>query len=147
MNASLTDAEQQVWRSVLIVADLLRFRVAADVKPASGLSSADHSVLMRLNEAPDKRLGQQRLADDMFWSKSRLSHQLTRMEQRGLVARGTAPGGRGVEISLTDAGHEAVDAMEAAHAEAVRRHLFRVASEAELTVIVQLAERLKAREG
>jgi len=90
----LTPGERAAWRAVLLVADLLRFEVAAEVGPMTGLSPADHSVLMHLDEAPGRQIGQQNMANAMFWSKSRLSQQLTRMQERGLVERPVAKGFR-----------------------------------------------------
>ncbi|MDT7667415.1 MAG: hypothetical protein QOC74_198, partial [Pseudonocardiales bacterium] len=57
MTDPLTPAEREAWRAVLLVADILRFRVAAALRPFSDLSPADHSVLMRLVEAPEQRMG------------------------------------------------------------------------------------------
>jgi DNA-binding MarR family transcriptional regulator len=138
----LTPAERRVWRAALAVADILRFQVNEEMKPVSDLSSADHRILLRLDEAPGECMGQQRLADAMLWSKSRLSHQLKRMAARGLIERATAADGRGVEVFLTEAGKQVVREVEIVHANAVRRHLFEVATENELNALMQLAERL-----
>ncbi|GAB2736668.1 hypothetical protein GCM10010442_67030 [Kitasatospora kifunensis] len=48
MDDSLTPAELEAWHAVLTVADMLRFTVAAGVKPGTGLSWADHVVLMQV---------------------------------------------------------------------------------------------------
>src|SRR5882757_11159705 len=94
----LTPGERAAWRAVLLVGDLLRFEVAAEVGPVTGLSPADHSVLMHVDEAPGQQIGQQNLANAMFWSRSRLSRQLTRMQARGLVERTTDGGSPGVRV-------------------------------------------------
>jgi DNA-binding MarR family transcriptional regulator len=138
----LTPAEREAWRAVLLVADILRFRVAAALRPFSDLSPADHSVLMRLVEAPEQRMGQQRLANEMFWSKSRLSRQLSRMQARGLVERTTDNGARGVQIVLTAEGIDAVRAAAPAHADAVRRYFLETATEDEVAAFLRLAGRL-----
>jgi len=138
----LTPAELTAWRSVLLAADVLRFRVSAEIRPRTGLSPAEHSVLIHLDEAPDRRMGQRHLADELFWSKSRLSRQLTRMQARGLVNRTSDGGAPGVQVTLTDAGLEVIRAAAPVHADAVRRHLIDAASADELAAIVRLADRL-----
>jgi len=138
----LTPTERDAWRAVLLVADILRFRVAAALRPFSDLSPADHSVIMHLAEAPEQRLGQQRLANEIFWSKGRLSRQLSRMQARGLVERTTDSGTRGVQIVLTAKGSDAVRAAAPVHADAVRRHLLETATEDEIAAFVRLAGRL-----
>lgn len=142
--APLTPAETHVWRSVLIMGDLLRFRVSAEVRQVSDLSPTDHSVLLHLDEAPEGRVLQQRLATSMFWSKSRLSHQLTRMQARGLIERTTDEEIHGVWVSITEAGSEVVRTIAPAQARAVRERLFALATEEELTTLVRLADRLIA---
>jgi DNA-binding MarR family transcriptional regulator len=64
---------------------------------------------------------QNALAESTGWHRSRLSHQLTRMEQRGLLTRHGVDGG--VEVRLTDTGRDRAKAARPVHAAAVRRHL------------------------
>lgn len=140
---ALSADETHIWRSLLRLSDLLRFRVAADVREVSDLSPADHSVLLHLGEADGGRMLQQELASSMYWSKSRLSHQLARMAERDLVTRTPDPATRQMAISITAQGRAVLKAVTPAHATAIRRHLMNRASAEELTVLVQLAERIR----
>jgi DNA-binding MarR family transcriptional regulator len=63
---------------------------------------------------------QQELAKVMKWEKSRLSHQLTRMEDRRLIKRETADGA--VVIGLTKLGHQKLTEALPVRAESVKRH-------------------------
>ncbi|MFI6096488.1 MarR family winged helix-turn-helix transcriptional regulator [Lentzea sp. NPDC051213] len=140
MADNLTNGELEIWRSALKIADLLRYRVSLDVKEVSDLSQAEHSVLMHIKEA-GASIGQQRLADAMYWSKSRLSRQLTRMQTKGLIDRLLCDD-KSVLVKLTTQGRGALDVTDAIHAESVRRNLFAVATEEELTTLLRLADRL-----
>jgi DNA-binding MarR family transcriptional regulator len=142
VSETLTESERKIWRSALLLADLLRFRVASEIKPVTSLTSAEHSVLLHLFEAPGQQLGQQALADEMFWSKSRMSHQLTRMQGRGLVVRTSNRASNGVRISLAAAGKEIIEASADAHAKAIRRYLLDAGTDEELAVLVTLADRI-----
>ncbi|HEX4723176.1 MAG TPA: MarR family transcriptional regulator [Pseudonocardiaceae bacterium] len=142
-NTALSADETHIWRSLLRLSDLLRFRVAADVRKVSDLSAADHSVLLHLAETDSGRILQQDLASSMFWSKSRISHQLARMEARGLLTRMPDPNSRQIVVSITKDGRAVINAVTPAHANAVRRHLLDHATAEELTVLVQLAERIR----
>jgi DNA-binding MarR family transcriptional regulator len=116
------DAEEMaLWHAWKLAADTVRARIAEDITAAVGLSDADFGVLTRVAELGGGRMRQNALAESMGWHRSRLSHQLSRMEQRGLVTRQPADGG--VEVQLTDAGHERARLARPAHAAAVRRHL------------------------
>ena len=143
VSAALSADETHIWRSLLRLSDLLRFRIAADVRKVSDLSAADHSVLLHLAEADSGRMLQQDLASSMYWSKSRMSHQLARMEARGLLTRMPDSNLRQIVVSITKEGRSVINAVTPAHAAAVRRHLLSHATAEELTILVQLAERIR----
>src|SRR6185295_5870130 len=98
----------------------VRAAIGAKIARSTGLSDPDFGILTRLDDA-DGSLRQQDLATSMGWHRSRLSHQLTRMEHRGLVVRVTRD--PAVQVALTDAGRAAAAAARPVHARAVRRHL------------------------
>ncbi|MEV6610874.1 MarR family winged helix-turn-helix transcriptional regulator [Kutzneria sp. NPDC051319] len=113
--------EMALWHAWKSAADTVRARIAEDITAAVGLSDADFAVLTRVAELGGGRLRQNALAESVGWHRSRLSHQLSRMEHRDLLTRHPADGG--VEVHLTDAGHSLARRARPAHADAVRRHL------------------------
>jgi DNA-binding MarR family transcriptional regulator len=117
----LDAGELSLWHAWKLAADSVRARIAADITAAVGLSDADFGVLTRVAELGGGCMRQNALAESMGWHRSRLSHQLTRMEQRGLLTRHGVGGG--VEVRLTDTGRDRAQAARPVHAEAVRRHL------------------------
>jgi DNA-binding MarR family transcriptional regulator len=103
---------------------LLESRLARDLFQDSGLSMADCTVLSNLAEAEGRRWRLTALADHMRWSQSRLSHQVSRMEDHGLVTReAVADDGRGATIVLTRDGPMTVAAAAPARFDSVRRHM------------------------
>src|SRR5690349_1869814 len=88
----LTDAEMHTWRGYRRMRALLDLQLTRDLGTDSGLSDADYDVLTAVSEAPGRCLPLGALAAEIRWSASRLSHQVTRMEQRGLVTRGPSTG-------------------------------------------------------
>ena len=79
--------------------------MARDLLVDSGLSDADYMVLVHLSEAEAERMRMNDLAARLNWSKSRLSHQLARMQARGLVDRAECPSdARGAFAVLGPAG-------------------------------------------
>src|SRR5579875_3949840 len=92
----LSAEEARAWLGYRRMRALLDLQVTRDLARDSGLSDADYDVLSNVSEADEHRLRLGDLAAHMLWSKSRLSHHLTRMEQRGLLARQDVPSdGRG----------------------------------------------------
>ena len=118
----LTDDEQRAWRATVNLSQLLMRQLDRDLS-AHGLNGHDYEILVELSEAPDSRLRMTELADATSQSRSRLSHQISRMEARGLVRRDNCEGDkRGTFAVLTDAGIDAIKQVAPDHVENVRKH-------------------------
>jgi DNA-binding MarR family transcriptional regulator len=122
--AQLTGDEAALWTAWKQASERVRALVAADILAATGLSDPDFGVLTRVVEIGDGSLRQSELAQSLGWHRSRLSHHLSRMEQRGLITRQALAEG-GVEIRVTDTGRAGVAEARPIHAAAVREHLLR----------------------
>src|SRR6201999_1701539 len=123
--AWLSDDEQQTWRTYLRMSSLLPAALNRELQQDSGLTLPEYEVLVQLSETPQRRLRPFQICEALNWEQSRLSHQLTRMERRGLVTRREcAADGRGAFIELTAAGADAVDAAAPRHVATVRRLIF-----------------------
>ena len=117
----MTTRERATWRALTDTMEEFRGILAAQLLRDSNLSSADYQVLLAVSEASGRQMRSSRLAEAMGWERSRLSHQLSRMEQRGLVRRDyCATDGRGAEISLTAEGAETFRGATAPHMRAVK---------------------------
>lgn len=136
----LTDDEIRLWRAWKGATEVVRRRVADDIAAATGLSDPDFDVLSRLIHLGEGTLRQNQLAASMDWHRSRLSHQLSRMEQRGQVVRSSEGGG--VAVTITDAGRAAIDAARPVHAEAVRKHLSGLVPDGQTDAFVDALERI-----
>lgn len=118
----LTPEEQQAWRAHLATSKLLSRQLDRDLN-SFGLSINDYEILVVLSEAPDHQLRMTDLADATAQSRSRLSHQITRMEGGGLVRRESCPGDkRGLNAVLTSLGMETIERVAPHHVDSVRRH-------------------------
>lgn len=121
----LDERQQDVWRKWLRAHRELTAAIARQLQTDGALSLADFEVLVSVSEAPDGRLRATALADSMLWERSRLSHQVRRMEQRGLVQRADCEQDRrGAWVEITDAGRAALEKVAPGHVETVRGALF-----------------------
>lgn len=142
----LDDHEQRAWRAYQHLRQHLDARLRADLVRGSGMSDADYAVLVSLSEAPDFQLRSRELTEELQWEKSRLSHQISRMEKRGLVRRAECPtDARGAFIVLTEAGHEAIAHAAPRHVDAVRRYLIDGLTPAHLDALIDIAAIVAAR--
>ncbi|CAN5877757.1 MarR family transcriptional regulator [soil metagenome] len=137
----LTSEQMRAWRGYLGLVRVLDDRLSRDLQERSGLSMADYEILVRLSEAPERRLRMTELAQAAMVSKSRLSHQLTRMELRALVRREGCPSdGRGTFAVLTEQGYAALAAAAPGHVASVHEHLLDRLTPEQVSTLGDLSE-------
>ncbi len=120
-------------------------RINRELSERTGLSEADCEVLLALADSPRQAVRDLALRCGLEWEKSRLSHQLRRMEQRGLVERGTCvEDGRGSTVSLTAKGRAAAEAGKKVQDDAVRRCVTDVLTDAQYDQLGIIAELILA---
>ncbi|MEV8405774.1 MarR family transcriptional regulator [Streptomyces niveus] len=142
----LTEAEQRAWQAYRRMFLLLNAQLARDLAQDSGLSDADYDVLSALGASPDRRRRVSELADRMLWSRSRLSHHLARMQQRGLVVREECEtDGRGAVVVLTDEGTRTIEQAAPPHVESVRRHFIDLLSPEQIEAFATIGETVVGR--
>jgi len=117
------------WAAWKRACDTVMHEVEQEIGAVSGLSGADFAVLSRLVELGDGKLRQQELARLLGWERSRLSRQISRMEDRDLVARSAVSAAR--MLTATATGKKSLAAARPAHATAVRRALLRAVPDAD----------------
>lgn len=142
----LDEREARAWRGVIGVLQRLTAVLERELAQDAGLSGAEYTLLVPLSEASDGVLRARDLGRMVGWGRSRVSHQVTRMEKRGLVVREECDeDARGSMVRLTDAGRTAIVAAAPAHVAAVRRLFIDVLTDAELEVIGPALERVLDR--
>jgi DNA-binding MarR family transcriptional regulator len=121
----LSDEEQKAWRKLAAVFTLLPASLDAQLQHDAALTHFAYFALAMLSEAPDRALRMSELAARSSSSPSRLSHTISRLENRGFVRRTrAAEDGRGQVAQLTDEGMAAMVEMAPGHVQAVRRFVF-----------------------
>lgn len=139
----LDDREQRAWRAFLDVRRELLAALNRQLDRDAGLSGADYELLVPLSEASGQRMRPRDLGRRVDWDRSRLSHQLRRMQERGLVIREECyTDGRGAFIVLTDRGREAIEAAAPDHVRTVRRLFIDVLQPGEVETLISIYERV-----
>ena len=143
----LDDREQRAWRSFTAAMVRLKAALARELQRDSGLSGPDYDVLAKLSEAPDQRLRAYELGAATGWEKSRLSHHLTRMEQRGLVAREQCEGSRFFDVVLTEQGRATIEEAAPTHVAHVRDWFIDALTPEQLDALAEACDAITARLG
>jgi DNA-binding MarR family transcriptional regulator len=139
----LDPREDRAWRAFMHARHQLNASLNQHLLRDSGLSEADYEILAVLSEHPTGHMPAQELGALVQWEKSRLSHQIRRMQQRGLVAREANPAdGRSAIICLLPAGRRAIQDAAPQHVRNVRRHFIDLFTPAELDTFAALNERV-----
>ncbi|WP_099021419.1 MarR family winged helix-turn-helix transcriptional regulator [Mycolicibacterium palauense] len=142
----LSEPQQRLWRDYLEVTTRLNAAMNRQLQQACGLTLPDYDVLVALSEHGRMRVKD--LGETLGWEQSRLSHQLRRMRERGLVARfDSTADGRGAEIAVTGEGRAQLRAAAPGHAELVRATVFEGMSDPQARAVGAWLNRVRARLG
>lgn len=121
----LSDEEQRVWRAFRDAVDMLNAHMETQLQRDAGMPQAYYEVLVELSEAPDQVMRMSDLALATRSSRSRLSHAVSKLENKGWVRREACPTDkRGSFAHLTRDGFAAIEAAAPGHVEAVRAAVF-----------------------
>lgn len=152
MTRWLTIEEQAVWRAWLVASSMMKERLAGDLETATELTDEEYGLLVQLSEAEGRRLRMSSLAALGLHSRSRLSHSISRLVEKGWVTKQPCDTDRrGSWAALTRSGFEALEAAAPIHIQSVREHLLDPLTPNQVTQLGQictvLAEHLCSIEG
>ena len=83
----LNEREERAWRALQFMQMRLEGELARQLAADSGLSYPDYLVLVALTDHPTDGCGCSSSPSVLGWEKSRLSHHVARMADRGLVTK------------------------------------------------------------
>ena len=135
--------EQRAWRAYMYSWMLLEERLDRELTHEAGISHAYYEILVQLSETEGRQLRMSELAERCQSSRSRLSHAVSRLEERSWVRRQVcAEDGRGQLAVLTDEGFAALEAAAPIHVASVRSHLFDQLTPAQVAAMRDIGETL-----
>jgi DNA-binding MarR family transcriptional regulator len=142
----LTPAQLEAWQALTLLLARLPTALEAQLQRDSQLSYIEYYALAGLSERPDRTMRMSELAVLTNAELSRLSHLITRLQNRGYVRREPDPDdGRYTNAVLTDAGYDIVVAAAPGHVAAVRELVIDALDDTALAALRNSAERINAR--
>lgn len=137
----LDEREARAWRGFHRIRTELLAHLSRELAASCNVSQADFEILIAVSEAPGQRIRSRDLRDELRWERSRLSHQIARMQARGTISRAACESdARGFDVVLTPAGLEAVQAAARVNLEAVRHCFTDVLTEEQLDTLGDIAD-------
>jgi DNA-binding MarR family transcriptional regulator len=142
----LDDRERAAWVRLVGVFELLPGVLDSQLRRNSGVTRFEYFSLAMLSEDPDRTLRMKALAAQTNSTLPRLSHVMSRLEERGLVERLASPDdGRATDVRLTDAGLDLVQAAAPLHVATVRRYVIDALSAEQVTQLYDISEAILGR--
>jgi len=139
----LTESQMRAWRAFLGASTLVSARLNHELDEVAAISMYEYEILVRLFESEAGRVRMSQLADQVSYSRSRLTHTVGRLERAGYVLRSSCPNDRrGVYAHLTQAGYEFLAKTAPIHLDGVRRHLINRFTPSELATLTELLEKI-----
>jgi DNA-binding MarR family transcriptional regulator len=141
----LSPAEQDAWRAFMAGCRALFTAVDAQLQRDAGMPLAYYEILVRLSEAPGRALRMSQLAEAASASKSRASHAVARLEERGWIRRVDCPTDRRGQVAqLTDEGYAVLAGAAPGHVAQVRQSLFDGLTPEQVTQLQAIGEVMAA---
>jgi DNA-binding MarR family transcriptional regulator len=145
LRRSPTSGELASWRAFIETSERMRGAIGSRLQSDSGLSTGDYAVLLSLSEATNNRVRSSELAATIGWERSRLSHHLGRMEQRGLIGRENClTDSRGAEAVLTPEGAAAFRRASGPHLHAIQELFVSALTAEQLDTLGEISAALSA---
>jgi DNA-binding MarR family transcriptional regulator len=117
----LTPEQLHAWKQLIAVVELLPGALETQLRRDSGLTHFEYFTIAMLSEAPDRTLRMTALAARTNATLARLSHVISRLEERGLVRREPcATDRRATNAVLTEAGWDTVVEAAPGHVATVK---------------------------
>ncbi len=140
----LSSDQLKAWKGLSLMQLQLQARLSRGLGE-HGLSYQDYLVLATLSDRPDGRRRVVELSDELGWEKSRLSHHITRMCERGLLTKAPCPSDqRGIFVILSDVGRETLHRVAPSHVMDVQRYFFDRLSPEQVATMSQVADHVLA---
>ena len=142
----MTQEQQRAWRAYLDATRALSDALDRQLQRDADMPHAYYEILVRLSEAPGRAMRMSELAAATLSSRSRLSHAVARLEERGWVTRDScATDRRGQVATLTDTGYSVLTTAAPGHVAAVRALVVDALSDEQLTQLAAISDAIVAR--
>lgn len=142
----LNHEEQLAWVAFNGVLIKLPFALDSELRRTGGIAHFDYLVLSVISESPQRTIPMSELAELTNASLSRLSHVVTRLEQRGWVVRTECPNDRrATNAVLTEAGLDMVEAVAPGHVATVRELVIDALSATQIRQLAAICQAILGR--
>lgn len=137
----MRELDSKAWRAFHKIGTSLLPHLGRQVSNHSGISGAEYVVLVALSELSVPSVNLNRLATGLGWEISRMSHQVSRMDEAGLVRKTkNLEDSRCFDVSITAKGRKIAEAAIPLQSKEINHCFSEVLTQAQMKSLIEISE-------
>jgi DNA-binding MarR family transcriptional regulator len=137
----MKELDSKAWRAFHKIGTSLLPHLGRQITNHSGITGAEYVVLVTLYESKVQNMNLNQLARGLGWEMSRMSHQITRMEDAGLVKKTkNIVDSRCFEVSITAKGRKIADTAIPLQSKEINHCFSNVLTQAQMKSLIEISE-------
>ncbi len=137
----MKELDSKAWRAFHKIGTSLLPPLGRQITNHSGISGTEYVVLVALSELTVPSVNLNRLAQGLGWEISRMSHQISRMEETGLVKKSrNSDDSRCFDVSITAKGRKIADAAVPLQSKEINHCFSEVLTQAQMKSLIEISE-------
>ena len=137
----MKELDSKAWRAFHKIGTSLLPHLGRQITNHSGISGAEYVVLVALSELAVPSVNLNRLASGLGWEISRMSHQITRMEESGLVKKSkNAQDSRCFDVSISAKGRKIADSAVPLQSKEINHCFSEVLTHDQMRSLIEISE-------
>ncbi|CAN1644459.1 MarR Transcriptional regulators [Candidatus Nanopelagicaceae bacterium] len=137
----MKDLDSKAWRAFHKIGTSLLPHLGRQITNHSGISGTEYVVLVALSELTVPSVNLNRLAQGLGWEISRMSHQISRMEETGFVKKSrNTDDSRCFDVSITAKGRKMTEAAIPLQSKEINHCFSEVLTQAQMKSLIEISE-------
>jgi len=137
----MKELDSNAWRAFHKIGTSLLPHLGRQITNHSGISGAEYVVLVALSELKTPSVSLNRLARGLGWEVSRMSHQISRMQEVGLVKKTrNTEDSRCFDVSITVKGRKIADAAIPLQSKEINHCFSEVLTQTQMKALIEISE-------
>ena len=137
----MKELDSKAWRAFHKIGTSLLPHLGRQITNHSGITGAEYVVLVALSELTTPSVNLKRLAQGLGWEISRMSHQISRMEEAGLVKKARNQlDSRRFDVSITPKGRKIAEAAIPLQSKEINHCFSEVLTQAQMKALIEISE-------
>ena len=137
----MKELDSKAWRAFHKIGTSLLPHLGRQVTNHSGITGAEYVVLVALSELSAPSVNLNRLANGLGWEISRMSHQISRMEEAGLLKKSkNLEDSRCFDVSITKKGRNIAETAIPLQSREINHCFSDVLTQAQMKSLIEISE-------